>query len=72
MEEIDKAKTKLNSLGDADYITITDKGFLDNTELQLKDFSIKLDELYEKKNTYKEDLERLLRLLKIRNCLLAS
>lgn len=64
LEEIDKAKTKLNSLGDADYITITDKGFLDNTELQLKDFSIKLDELYEKKNKYKEDLERLLRLLK--------
>ena len=64
LEEINKAKTKLNSLGDADYITITDKGFLDNTELQLKDFSIKLDELYEKKNTYKEDLERLLRLLK--------
>ena len=64
LDEIDKAKTKLNSLGDADYITITDKGFLDNTELQLKDFSIKLDELYEKKNKYKEDLERLLRLLK--------
>ena len=64
LEEIDKAKKKLNSLGDADYITITDKGFLDNTELQLKDFSIKLDELYEKKNKYKEDLERLLRLLK--------
>lgn len=64
LEEIDKAKTKLNSLGDTDYVTITDKGFLDNTELQLKDFSIKLDELYEKKNKYKEDLERLLRLLK--------
>ena len=64
LEEIDKAETKLNSLGDTDYITITDKGFLDNTELQLKDFSIKLDELYEKKNKYKEDLERLLRLLK--------
>ena len=64
LEEIDKAKKKLNSLGDADYITITDKGFLNNTELQLKDFSIKLDELYEKKNKYKEDLERLLRLLK--------
>lgn len=64
LEEIDKAKTKLNSLGDTDYIPITDKGFLDNTELQLKDFSIKLDELYEKKNKYKEDLERLLRLLK--------
>lgn len=64
LEEIDKAKTKLNSLGDTDYITITDKGFLDNTEFQLKDFSIKLDELYEKKNKYKEDLERLLRLLK--------
>ena len=64
LEEINKAKKKLNSLGDADYISITDKGFLDNTELQLKDFSIKLDELYEKKNKYKEDLERLLRLLK--------
>ena len=64
LEEIDKAKTKLNSLGDTDYVSITDKGFLDNTELQLKDFSIKLDELYEKKNKYKEDLERLLRLLK--------
>lgn len=64
LEEIDKAKTKLNSLGDTGYITITDKDFLDNTELQLKDFSIKLDELYEKKNKLKEDLERLLRLLK--------
>lgn len=64
LEEIDKAKTKLNFLGDTGYITITDKDFLDNTELQLKDFSIKLDELYEKKNKFKEDLERLLRLLK--------
>lgn len=42
---------------------MTDQRFLDVTELQMKDFSAKLDELYESKKKGRENLSRLLRLL---------